>query len=43
MLNQYAIRLAVNLTIKEIKEYLHLGRMQVRQGVERVRQRNHRI
>jgi len=36
ILNQYAIRWAVELTIKELKGGLHLGRMQVRQDAERV-------
>ncbi len=36
ILNQYAIRWAVELTIKELKGGLHLGRMQVSQDAERV-------
>ena len=36
ILSQYAIRWAVELTIKELKGGLHLGRMQVSQDAERV-------
>jgi hypothetical protein len=36
ILTQYAIRWAVELTIKELKGGLHLGRMQVSQDAERV-------
>jgi hypothetical protein len=36
ILNQYAIRWAVELMIKELKGGLHLGRMQVSQDAERV-------
>ena len=36
ILNQYAIRWAVELTIKELKGGLHLGRMQLSQDAERV-------
>jgi hypothetical protein len=34
--SQYAIRWSVELTIKELKGGLHLGRMQVSQDAERV-------
>jgi Transposase DDE domain len=36
ILNQYAIRWTVELTIKELKGGLHLGRMQVSQDAQRV-------
>jgi Transposase DDE domain len=36
ILNHYALRWAVELTIKELKGGLHLGRMQVSQDAERV-------
>jgi hypothetical protein len=36
VISQYSIRWAVELTIKELKGGLHLGRMQVSQDVERV-------
>ena len=36
IMNQYAIRWAVELMIKELKGGLHLGRMQVSQDAERV-------
>ena len=36
ILNHYAMRWAVELTIKELKSGLHLGRMQVSQDAERL-------
>ena len=36
VISQYAIRWAVELTIKELKGGLHVGRMQVSQDAERV-------
>ena len=36
IVSQYAIRWSVDLTIKELKGGLHLGRMQVSQDAERV-------
>jgi hypothetical protein len=36
VISQYAIRWAIELTIKERKSGLHVGRMQVSQDAERV-------